>query len=122
MGAAEAGDENERPQKRHKTVYNKDALWYRLMHCIWEVCKRERSADVFRKDLLAYCDSNREYASIREELVTGHNHAFHQITSARHLVKTVQDKSKSWHLIKLLDKGQEFCADEFSGVLVQDEF
>lgn len=77
---------------------------------------------MFRADLLKYCDAHREYSSIREELITGHNYAFHQITSGRHYVKTIQDKSKSWHMIKLLQRGQDFCADEFSGVFVQDEF
>lgn len=86
------------------------------MHCIWDVCVREKSATVFREDVMEYCDAHSSFLS-RQEIDEGHRSAFTTIGPANHYVKVY----KKYGLIELRPKGIRFCQPKFPGDLLQDE-
>lgn len=119
----EANSENARAAKRHRQVTVKDphAAWYRLMHCIWNVCMQQRSATIFRDDLIRYCGmpsmhARRDLIS-PEEIDEKHRAMFTTIGSSRHFIRV----DKRGGIIELRQPGQLFCEDHFDGILVTDE-
>lgn len=107
-----------RPSKqcRQSKARDTDASWCRLMHCIWEVCIQQRSAAIFRGDLMQFCDRAEAWIS-REEINAQHRSMITSIGSGRHYIKI----DKPGQIFTLTDRGQIFCADAFGGVLVTDE-
>ena len=119
----EENSENARAAKRHRQVTVKDphAAWYRLMHCIWNVCIQHRSATIFRDDLIRYCGMPNVRARTDlispEEIDEKHRAMFTTIGRGHHFIRL----DKQGGIIELRQPGQLFCEDNFDGILVTDE-